>query len=123
TASGEYLAMLRECGVDRVSFGAQSFQVQELKTLERHHHPDDVARSIELARSAGFSRLNLDLIYAIPGQTIQSWSRSLDTAIALGTPHLSCYGLTYEPNTPMAVKRRLGLLERVVEEDLELEML
>src|SRR4051812_35920168 len=101
TASLEYCAMLHESGVDRLSFGAQSFDRDELKTLERHHDPDDVPRSIELARAAGFQRLNVDLIYAIPGQSIESWSRSLDAAIALNIPHISAYNLTYEPNTPI----------------------
>src|SRR5213075_1441082 len=86
------------------------------------HDPDDVPRSIELARRAGFSRLNVDLIYAVPGQTMESWEHSLETALALQTPHVSCYGLTYEPNTPLAVKRRLGLL-RPTDEALELQML
>src|SRR5947209_6787097 len=122
TVSAEYCAMLRESGVDRLSFGAQSFDSAELKSLERHHDPDDVPRSVELARAAGFSRLNLDLIYAVPGQDLASWMRSLERAIALGTPHLSCYGLTYESNTPMAVKKRLGQVT-AVGESIELEML
>ena len=122
TVSREYCAMLRSLGVHRLSFGAQSFNRDELKTLERHHDPDDVARSIEIARAAGFTRLNLDLIYAIPGQDLASWSDSLDQAIALGTPHVSCYGLTYEPNTPIAVRRRLGQLHQAAE-SLELQML
>ena len=63
--------MLREAGVDRLSFGAQSFDRAELKTLERHHDPDDVCRSIDVARGRpAFRRLNVDLIYAIPGQTL-----------------------------------------------------
>jgi oxygen-independent coproporphyrinogen-3 oxidase len=122
TVSAEYCRMLREAGVDRLSFGAQSFHTDELKTLERHHDPDDVPRSIELARAAGFERLNLDLIYAIPGQTLESWQDSLERAIALGTSHLSCYGLTYEPNTPIAVKKRLGQLTPT-EDSIELQML
>lgn len=122
TVSGEYCAMLRESGVDRLSFGAQSFDKAELAILERHHDPADVPQSIQLARSAGFKRLNVDLIYAIPGQDLASWQRSLEAAIALGTEHISCYGLTYEPNTPIAVKKRLGAL-RPVEDAIELEML
>ena len=78
TVTLEYCRMLREAGVDRLSFGAQSFDPRELKTLERHHDPDDVPRSLEIARAAGFARLNVDLIYAIPGQTLESWSRSLE---------------------------------------------
>jgi oxygen-independent coproporphyrinogen-3 oxidase len=122
TASFEYLKMLRLHRVDRISMGAQSFDRSELSMLERHHEPDDVPRSIEMAREAGFQRLNIDLIYAIPGQTLESWSASLERAIALGLTHYSCYGLTYEPNTPLAVKKRLGTL-KAAEEDLELSML
>jgi oxygen-independent coproporphyrinogen-3 oxidase len=122
TVSGEYCAMLREMGVNRLSFGAQSFHADELALLERHHHPDDVARSLDLARRAGFRRLNLDLIYAIPGQSLQRWSQNLEQALALGTEHLSCYGLTYEPNTPIAVKKRLGRLV-AADDELELAML
>jgi oxygen-independent coproporphyrinogen-3 oxidase len=122
TVTAEYCRMLRAAGVDRLSFGAQSFDPRELKVLERHHDPEDVPRSLELARGAGFTRLNLDLIFAIPGQDLPSWQRSLERAIALHTPHLSCYGLTYEPNTPIAVRRRLGQVI-AAEESLELEML
>lgn len=121
TVTADYCAMLREVGVNRLSFGAQSFNPAELKTLERHHDPADVPRSIEIARDAGFQRLNLDLIYAIPGQDLASWMQSLEQAIALQTTHLSCYGLTYESNTPMAVRKRLGQFS-AVDESIELEM-
>jgi len=121
TVTIDYCGMLRETGVDRLSFGAQSFDRDELKTLERHHDPDDVARSMHIAREARFERLNVDLIYAIPGQTMPSWSRSLEAAIELGTRHISCYNLTYESNTPMAVRKRLGQFIPV-EEPVELEM-
>jgi oxygen-independent coproporphyrinogen-3 oxidase len=122
TVSAEYCAMLRECGVDRMSFGAQSFAKAELAMLERHHEPDDVARGIEIARGAGFERLNVDLIYAIPGQSMESWLHSLETALDLETRHISCYGLTYEPNTAMAVRKRLGHFQAVAE-DTELAMM
>lgn len=122
TVTDEYCQMLRENGVDRLSFGAQSFDLAELKILERHHHPEDVHRSVQIARASGFQRLNLDLIFAIPGQDLASWEHSLDQALSLNTPHLSCYALTFEPNTPIAVRRRLGQLANV-EEDLELLML
>lgn len=122
TLSDEFARMLRDVGVDRLSFGAQSFDRAELAALERHHDPDDVPRSIAIARAAGFTRMNVDLIYAIPGQTLEKWSESLEKAIALSTPHLSCYGLTYESNTPIAVKKRLGTMIPV-EESLELDMM
>jgi oxygen-independent coproporphyrinogen-3 oxidase len=122
TASSDYLHMLRASGVDRLSFGAQSFDRSALAVLERHHDPDDVPRSLQLARAAGFERLNFDLIYAIPGQTPAAWRSTLESALRLGTSHLSCYGLTYEPNTPMAVKKRLGLL-RATDDETELGMM
>ncbi len=122
TVSFEYCAMLRESGVNRLSFGAQSFRQEELKILERHHEAEDVPKSIELARRAGFERLNLDLIYAIPGQSLEQWAENLERAIELKTEHLSCYGLTYELNTPITVKKRLGLIV-AAEDELELRML
>jgi len=121
TVTEDYCRMLRQEGVTRMSFGAQSFAPTELKTLERHHETQDVPRSLELARTAGFQRLNVDLIYAIPGQTMDSWRQSLEMAIELGTPHVSCYCLTYEPNTPLAVRKRMGLIQPAKEE-LELQM-
>jgi oxygen-independent coproporphyrinogen-3 oxidase len=122
TVTDDYCRMLRENGVDRLSFGAQSFDPAELKILERHHDPVDVHSSIAMARAAGFQRLNLDLIFAIPGQTLASWQRSLEQAVSLRMPHLSCYALTFEPSTPLAVRRRIGQLTHV-EENLELQML
>lgn len=121
TADLEYLKMLRSLGVNRLSFGAQSFNVDELRLLERHHDPADVQNSIAMARQAGFERLSVDLIYAIPSQTLDSWQRSLDRALALEVDHLSCYGLTYESNTPMTVRKRLGQFIPSTDE-LELQM-
>lgn len=122
TVTSEYCSMLLQTGVNRLSFGAQSFHPDELATLERHHNPDDVPRSLTLAREAGFTRLNIDLIYAIPGQTLAAWQDNLERAIDLQTTHLSCYGLTYESNTPIAVKKRLGQIHPT-DESIELQML
>lgn len=122
TADTEYLRMMRRAGVDRVSLGAQSFDPADLAALERHHDPGDVPRAIEMAREAGFERISIDLIYAVPGQTLASWEQTIERALELGLNHLSCYGLTYEPNTPLAVRRRLGRVE-AAPESLELQML
>jgi len=108
TVTAEYCSTLRGLGVNRLSFGAQSFDRAELAMLERNHNPDDVPSCVRLAREAAFARINVDLIYAIPGQTMESWSRTLQTTLALGLLHLSCYGLTYEPNTPMTARKQLG---------------
>jgi oxygen-independent coproporphyrinogen-3 oxidase len=122
TVTAEYCAALRAAGVNRLSFGAQSFDQRDLDLLERHHDPADVATSLALARAAGFARLNLDLIFAVPGQTLEGWRRTLATALSLGTDHLSCYALTYEPNTALAVRKRLGQFAAATDE-LELAML
>ncbi len=122
TVTPDHCRALRAAGVDRLSFGAQSFDRGDLALLERHHAPDDVAASLAVARAAGFTRLNLDLIFAIPGQTLASWRRTLAAAVSLGTTHLSCYALTYEPNTALAVRKRLGQFTAAADE-LELEML
>jgi len=122
TVTADYCAMLRDMGVNRLSFGAQSFNTTELATLQRYHRPEDIARTLSLARAAGFHRLNLDLIYAIPGQDLSSWLASLQMAISLGVNHLSCYGLTYEANTPISVRKQLGQIS-TVDEAVELKML
>lgn len=87
-------------GIDRVSIGVQSFVPDEIAVLGRKHVPADVERVITLARSAGVRSVSLDLIFAVPGQTAQSWDRSLRSAIELGVDHVSTYGLTIEPGTP-----------------------
>ncbi len=117
----ELLGVLRAGGVNRLSMGAQSFHLAHLRTLERRHDPESVPRAIGLARAAGFERLSLDLIFAIPGQTLGDWLEDLDTALALGTTHLSCYALTYEPGTAMTARLRRGEFAPV-EEDLDAEM-
>ena len=122
TVSPEYCSMLRQSGVDRLSFGAQSFNPAELSLLERHHLPSDVAQMMTMARDAGFRHVNVDLIYAIPGQSLDSWSRSLRAAVELQSEHISAYNLTYEPHTPLAVKKRLGQITPV-DEQTELAML
>ena len=122
TVTADSCQALRSAGVDRLSFGAQSFDRRDLTVLERHHEPADVPASVALARAAGFTRLNLDLIFAVPGQSLASWRQTLATAVALGTPHLSCYALTYEPNTALAVRKRLGQFTAAGDE-LELAML
>ena len=108
TATAELLEVLAEGGVNRMSFGAQSFDRAHLATLERWHDPDSVARAVALARDAGITNLSLDLIYAVPGQTIDDWRRDLDAALALEPRHVSAYCLTYEPGTAMTRKLELG---------------
>lgn len=117
----DLLSLLRSRGVNRVSVGAQSFHPHHLKTLERRHNPENVARAIETARTAGIPRQSLDLIFAIPGQTLAEWAEDLRRGLALRTTHISCYNLTYEPNTAMTKRLEFGEFEPV-DEDVETEM-
>lgn len=121
TATQELFDILRHGGVDRLSLGAQSFNPAHLKTLERWHDPANVARAITLAKSTGIARQSIDLIFAIPGQTLDDWRSDLDAALALGVDHLSCYSLTYESNTAMTARLKRGEFE-AADEDLEVEM-
>ncbi|MCH8823095.1 MAG: radical SAM family heme chaperone HemW [Planctomycetes bacterium] len=121
TVRPDLMDLLAKGGINRISIGAQSFQPDHLKALERWHDPENVKRAIVLAQESGITNINIDLIFAIPGQTLNDWLTDLDTAISLSPSHLSCYGLTYEPNTPLTEKLRQGRIIRV-DEDLEAEM-
>ncbi len=121
TVEEPLLDVLVDSGVNRLSIGAQSFDEGLLKALERHHAPANVGRAVRLARQAGIKRVSLDLIFAIPGQTMQMLEADLDQALDLEPEHLSYYALTYEPKTPLFQRRAGGLVEQV-DEDLEAAM-
>lgn len=93
--------LLRALGVNRLSIGVQSFQPEELTFLGRIHDVDDVFKAFHAARTAGFTNINLDFIFGLPGQALENWRRTLDEAINLGPEHLSLYSLIVEPNTPL----------------------
>lgn len=118
TVTSETAAALAESGVNRVSVGAQSFQPGELRVLDRIHRPEQVPQTLETLRTAGIGNLNLDLIFAVPGQTLDAWRTNLEAALALRPEHLSCYGLTYERGTPLFDRWQAGAVARA---DAELE--
>jgi len=118
TVTAELLEILAGGGVNRMSIGAQSFNPAHLQTLERWHDPTNVGKAVGLARQAGIENVNLDLIFAVPGQTLHEWRQDLDRALELAPAHLSCYSLVFEPNTPLTTKLRLG---RIAQTDQELE--
>lgn len=109
-------------GINRVSMGAQSFDSTVLDRLGRWHRPGQVARALTHLRHAGIKQISVDLIFGTPGESAESWANSLQTALALGTDHLSAYALTVEPATPYgrAAKTNPGLLP---DEDLQGERL
>lgn len=101
SVEAEKFAGFADCGINRVSLGIQSFHDQQLKALGRIHNGTEARRAIEIALRY-FQSVNLDLMYALPGQSIADAAMDLKTALAFGTPHLSMYHLTLEPNTYFA---------------------
>jgi oxygen-independent coproporphyrinogen-3 oxidase len=121
TVSPELMDILVSGGVNRVSIGAQSFNPVHLKTLERWHDPENVGRAVEMAKAAGIGRQSVDLIFGVPGQSLADWVEDLERALSLGTEHISCYNLTYEPKTAMTARLALGEFQKA-DEDLEVQM-
>jgi putative oxygen-independent coproporphyrinogen III oxidase len=99
TADAGHFRDYRAAGVNRLSIGVQSFAADQLKALGRIHGPDEARRAVDFARQAGFDNLNLDLMYALPQQSLAGAAADVRSAIALAPEHLSYYHLTLEPNT------------------------
>jgi oxygen-independent coproporphyrinogen-3 oxidase len=108
SVTDERLAVLREAGVTRVSMGVQSFQPALLDALGRQHTREQVFRAYDRVRAAGFVSVNLDLMFALPGQTADEWERDVREAVALAPDHLSTYCLTFEEDTKLWVKLSQG---------------
>jgi len=121
TIDDEKLGLLLRAGVNRVSMGAQTFDVEELAVLERLHSPDDVRTSVARVRLRGIRQISIDLIFGIPGQTLGSWNESLQRAMELEPDHVACYGLTYEPGTRLYGQHKAGVVT-ACDEELEAEM-
>jgi len=110
----ERLAALRDVGVTRVSLGVQSFQPALLAALGRRHTVRQVRQAYARTRAAGFASVNLDLIFAIPGQELAAWRADLDEAVRLEPDHLSTYCLTFEEDTALFVRLSAGRVRRDV---------
>jgi oxygen-independent coproporphyrinogen III oxidase len=108
TVHVEKLRGYRKAGVNRLSFGVQSFHEDDLRFLSRIHSVAQAEAAIGDAHTAGFDNVNLDLMFSLPGQTPERWMHNLERARALGTTHLSCYSLTVEQGTPLANMVRRG---------------
>ena len=103
TVTEELLAAYAEGGVTRLSLGVQSMVPRVLALLGRTHDPENVRRSVELARAAGFETFNVDIIYGAVGETLADWEATVRDVLALEPPHVSAYGLTVEAGTPLAL--------------------
>jgi len=111
SVTADYFNRLKMIGFTRLSLGMQSAHTHELALLERKHDFNQVAQSVHWAADAGFRHISLDLIFGIPGQTLDSWNRSLDAAINFPIDHLSLYSLTVEEGTPLQRQILEGSIE------------
>ncbi len=116
TVDERKISQLINCGVNRISIGVQSFDFHCLETLGRIHSAEEAEAAFQLARAAGFENISLDLMFGVPGQTIEMLESDLDRALALRPEHISIYNLMYEEGTPMAARS-----DRL-DEELEREM-
>ena len=121
TVSYESLVDLRRLGINRISYGVQSANTEELRMLERAHNFFDVIEAVTSARKAGFDNLNLDLIYSLPEQTLSTWQTTLKRILDLHPEHISAYALTLEHGTPFGRWSAKGLLP-LPDPDLAAEM-
>jgi oxygen-independent coproporphyrinogen-3 oxidase len=121
TITPETLLAFRSLGVNRASFGVQTFDDGELARLGRSHSADDARRTFRYLREAGFANVSFDLIAGLPGQTMPGWRRNLDEAFALRPEHLSFYLLEVHQGTPLANHIKTGLQPKP-DEDLAADM-
>lgn len=121
TVTYEALGQLHEIGINRISFGVQSANAFELRMLERTHNFFDVIEAVTSARKAGFKNLNLDLIYGLPEQSMQTWQTTVKRILDLHPEHISAYALTLEHGTPFGRWASKGMLP-LPDPDLAAEM-
>jgi oxygen-independent coproporphyrinogen-3 oxidase len=121
TVNADKLRAFRAAGINRVSFGVQSFHPHHLHRLGRIHNADEALAVVDMARQAGFDNISIDLIFALPQQTLEEWERDLVQACALHPDHISAYNLTYEDGTPFHKLLVQGVLRQLAE-DLEAAM-
>ena len=114
----EYLRQLREAGINRLSIGIQSFKDHLLELIGRRHNATQAIDAVHMAQEAGFDNISIDLMYALPTQTINQWIADIEIALHLGIQHISCYGLMYEEGTVLTRRMEAGELE-AIDEDTE----
>lgn len=110
-ADKDFITQLYSLGVNRLSIGCQSFDDIELKLLGRRHTRRDIEKTVDLCRIAGFDNISLDLIFALPGQTLSKWQANLRHTLTLTPQHISAYSLTWEPQTLFAAELEHGTLK------------
>lgn len=115
----EFATALHQAGVNRISMGVQSFDDEELCRINRRHDSKQVHRAIQNLREAGFYNISIDLIYGLPGQTLRSFTESINKALEEPVTHISSYALTIEPGTILYKQLQSGLITEVDDELME----
>ena len=111
----------REIGINRLSIGIQSFQDHLLQLIGRRHNAAEAIQAVKDAQAAGFDNISIDLMYALPNQTMAMWQDDIAQALALGVQHISSYGLIYEEGTVLTTLLEHGIIE-AVDEEIEIQM-
>jgi len=119
TVDRDKLELLLASGVNRLSIGVQSFDDKELNVIGRIHSATEAAGIVGMAQKTGFTNISVDLMYGLPGQSVESWRSSLGAALSLGVQHLSLYQLTVEEGTPLETMIREDRLQLADEEAVE----
>ena len=113
----EFLTVLRKLPFNRISMGVQSFSDRQLKRLGRRHNAEKARRAVGNVRAAGYKNISIDLMFALPGSTIEEWEESINEAISLNPEHISAYNLMYEEDTPLHRALQRGDFEELSEEE------
>ena len=119
SVSARKAAVLKKFGVNRISLGVQSWDDELLKLLGREHNAEQAKESLRVLRDAGFTNINIDLMFGLPGQTIDQWRATLGQTIALQPEHISTYCLTYEEDTEFFLRHARGEFRQDTEADAE----
>ena len=112
-------ALLKKFGVNRISLGVQSWDDELLKLLGREHNAQQAEQSFRILRAAGFTNINIDLMFGLPGQTTDQWRATLEKTIALQPEHISTYCLTYEEDTEFFLRHARGEFRQDADADAE----
>lgn len=111
----------REMGINRLSIGVQSFEDELLQLIGRRHNAEQARQAVAIAQAAGFDNISIDLMYALPSQTMQQWQHDVAQALQLNVQHISTYGLIYEEGTALTTLLDHGIVE-AVDEETEMQM-
>ena len=117
----EKAAAWRKIGINRLSMGVQSFNDALLQLVGRRHTAQEARNAVAIAQAAGFDNISIDLMYALPSQTMVQWQNDVEEALQLGVQHISSYGLIYEEGTALTTLLEHGVIE-AVDEDTEMQM-